>query len=365
MRFLHLELKMIKNVLLCLALFCSLGTSANPKDSCEWLFIYWAPYDNNLSGHSDTIIAQLSAASQYTNIRVVLQVDTDDSLGMYRYSISPNGVHIDTIPSEKSTSEEQLASYLDWTQEHFSFKRSAVFFLDHGGGLDEVGQDLHPDSTFLTTKTIRRCLKRFNRKNKRLIDLLYLQVCSKSSIEPLYEFHDISKFSLASQKLLGAPNYYYEALFNYVHRHPELMGNHLGRIIASRDREDMFESLTCIDNSKFGKVKADFRRLATELNKRGEVTFSRAPMHFDYGNDRYWDLIDFLDCLDLKNQSEINSRDTLKTSINELIESKFVHQNRPDNFSGISIAALSKDRVRSYWHMQFYKDFRMDRFPLD
>lgn len=355
----------MKYTLSIVMIFSALYSSATPKDTCDWIFIYYAPYDNNLSQYSDSILNQLSTASQYENIRVVFQVDKADSLGMYRYSIGPNGTAVDTISSEESTSGKQLSSYLDWVNTTYVFSRSAVFFLDHGGGLNEVGQDLQPDSTYLKTQDIRKSLRRFNKKNKQQIDLLYLQVCAKASIEPLYELHDLAAYTLASQKLLGAPNYYYEGLFNYAHNHPELNGDHLGLIIPSRDRQDMFESLTCIDNSKFAKVKSDFKTLVSELNQRGEISLTRHPKYFDYSNDRYWDLIDFLDCLNLKTNEEKTARDNLKTSIQELIDRKYVPNGLTDIYCGISIAALSKDRIRAYWSMRFYRDFKMDRLPLE
>ncbi|PWL29614.1 MAG: hypothetical protein DCO96_07595 [Fluviicola sp. XM-24bin1] len=193
---------------------------ASEKDSCDWIFIYYAPYDNDLSAHSDTILAQLSTASKYDNVRVVFQLDTDDTLGMYRYSISPSGVHIDTIPSEESTSNEQLQDYFNWIGDNFAFRNSAIFFLDHGGGLDEVGQDLYPDSTFIKVPDIRNVLLSFKYENNVLIDLIYLQVCAKASIEPLYELSEIADYTLACQRYLGAPNYYYKGMLQHVAKIP-------------------------------------------------------------------------------------------------------------------------------------------------
>ncbi len=357
--------RIMKYFLFVVITFFSLSSQASQKDSCDWIFIYYAPYDNDLSKQTDTILAQLSTASKYDNIRVVFQVDKDDTLGMYRYTISPEGVHLDTIPSEESTSRKQLTNYLDWINARFEFQHSAVFFMNHGGSLDEIGQDLQPDSTFLKTGDIRKSLKRFNKKNKQIIDLLYLQVCAKASIEPLYEFHDVTKYTLASQKLLGAPNYYYPALFYFTEMGNVGNGLDCAKTIAARDAPEMFESLTCIDNSKFGKVKSDFKLLIAELDKRGEVTFNRDPKHFDYSNDRYWDLLDFLDCLSVKTNEERVARINLENSLRALIVLKYNSHNSDDGFSGVSIAALSKDRIRAFWHMRFYRDFKFDRLPLN
>ncbi|MCR9174290.1 MAG: clostripain-related cysteine peptidase [bacterium] len=348
-----------------IVLLSSLTATASEKDSCEWIFIYYALYDNDLSRYSDSILLQLSTAAKYENVRVVFQVDKDDSMGMFRYSIGPNGVTTEAIPSEVITSRKQLSNYLDWVNKSYEFDKSAVFFLDHGGGLNEVGQDLQPDSTFLKTNDIRASLSRFNRKNKKTIDLLYLQVCAKASIEPLYEFHDVSSYTLASQKLIGAPNYYYECLFQFANNHPQLNGGDLAQSIATCEQNDMIESLTCIDNGKFDEAKSAFRALNIELNKRGSLTFTQAPLHFDYSKDRYWDLMDFLACLDLQTEAEKEARDRLKGAVKTLVYQKFDATNSPDKFSGISIASLSKDRIRRYWCMRFYREFKMDRLPIE
>lgn len=345
----------------------ALNSSAKPiKDSTDWILIYYAPYDNNLSHFSDSILNQLSSVSNYENVRVVFQVDKDDTLGMYRYTISPEGIHLDTIPSETITSGKQLTNYLNWIQSNFAFEKSAVFFLDHGGGLNEVGQDIYPDSTFLTTGDIRKSLRRFNRKNHSMIDLVYLQVCAKASIEPLYEFHDIASYTLASQKLLGAPNNYYEGLLENIDQLQDGDGATLAKNIVDSEDYAMYNTLTCINNSEFGAVKLRFRELVKCLDLRGEITVAKEPKTFEYGNDRYWDLIDFLECINLTEPHEIAARDSLIASIqNDLIVFKRKSGYVKDNFSGISIAVPGKDKTRAYWNMRFFREFRMDRLPLE
>lgn len=336
------------------------------QDSTDWLLVYYAPYDNNLSQYSDSILTQLESARKYENVQIVLQVDQSNSLGMFRYTIASNGTIIDTIPSEESTSGKELSNYLKWAADNFPSRHSAVFFLDHGGGLNEVGQDLQPDSTFLTTASIQKALKKFNKRRNANVDLLYLQVCAKASIEPLYEFRDVAQFTLASQQLLGAPNYYYSETIKSLSTQPECTGTDLAKAIAVNDREDMFESLTCIDNSQFSLIRTEFSKLVKELEKKSQINFNKAPLHFDYANDRYWDLIDFLNCLDLQTPEEIAARDTLITSIQQhLIAFHHVPQGNTTKYSGISIAALSRDRIRSFWKMRFYRDCMLQKLPID
>ena len=101
-----------------------LQVDASGKDSCEWIFIYYVPYDNNLSSYADSILNQLSSTAKNENVRVVFQVDKNDTLGMYRYTLDSEGIHTDTMPSEQSTSGKQLSSYLNWVHSNFSFKKT-------------------------------------------------------------------------------------------------------------------------------------------------------------------------------------------------------------------------------------------------
>ncbi len=355
----------MNRILFILLLFASTQKIGAAQDSLDWLLIYYAPYDNNLSHYSDSILRQLESAKQFDNVRVVFQVDKSDSAGMLRYAIGPQKTTVDTISSEKSTSQKSLQSYLKWASERYNFRRSAVFFLDHGGGLNEVGQDLYPDSTFLTTKSIRRSLAKFNKWNQSKVDLIYLQVCAKASIEPLYEIRDVSHYTLASQQLLGAPNYYYPAVIQQLSQHSLNDGLSLAKSIAMNDREDMISTLTCIDNSQFGLIQSEFRKLTFLLEKKDQLNFNKKPLHYDYAHDRYWDLVDFLTCLDLTATSAIELRDRLIDHIeNKLVA--YTYTPVPSEFCGISIAALSKKRIGTYWRrMQFYRNFRMNQLPID
>ena len=228
--------------------------------------------------------------------------------------------------------------------------------------MDEVGKDLYPDSTFIKVPDIRNVLLSFKYENNVVIDLIYLQVCAKASIEPLYELSEIANYTLACQRYLGAPNYYYKGMLQHVAKFPEINGEDLATVIAALDQPEMFESLTCIDNANFDQVRHEFRRFITKMDKRNNLSFKRTPKQFDYANDRYWDIIDFLDCLDLKRRIEIKARERLKESIRQLIVFKFV--NEDDGLSGISIAVLNKARIEAYWHLSLYCDSYLHKLPI-
>jgi hypothetical protein len=334
------------------------------QDSTDWLLLYYIPYDNDLSTYADSILVQLEEAKNSNNTRVVVQIDRSDKLGMVRYVYSKNENRIDTITSERSTHKSKLNQFFRWSAKEFSAKHSAVFILDHGGGLNELGLDTYPDSSFIQVKDLNKVLFRYRKLTGFPIDLLYLQVCSKASIEPLYQLYMHVEYTLASQELLGAPNYYYRNMIRSLEVEPECDGKELAQIIANSERSDMLQSLTCINNEVFPKLRIAFRRFAqayknsdTQINSMGIVSFA-------YAHQNYWDLIDFLQKVDAVDPLLAQRKeDVLRILKDELIV--FHHlskQQRLKKLNGISILELSESNVKHFWwSVPFYSDFWINK----
>jgi len=356
-------------LLLVFSLFVSWSSKSRAQEveSSEWLFIYYMPYDNDLSHYADTILSQLENAAHLPHVNVVIQLDDNKTTGIQRIRFANGKTIRDTIPSEKITSEAEFTDFLLWTSAHFAFEHSAIFFLDHGGRPNEIGQDLYPDSTFLTTTTIRNGMQQFNKRNKQLVDLAYLQVCSKASLETLYEFSEDTRFTLASQTLLGAPNFYYSKMLTEVNANPQIDGKALAGIIARSEAPEMYSSLTCVDNSAFKTVRKAFVNYVRQVDKRDDLAFVKAPLSLTYGNDRSWDLISFLEAINSKKEVEFAARQKLIDALQkELLV--FVEQSPnaiDEGFSGISIATLSQQRLNDFSQMRFYKDFKIKRLDLN
>jgi hypothetical protein len=70
--------------------------------------------------------------------------------------------------------------------------------------------------------------------------------------------------------------------------------------------------------------------------------------------------------LDLQSTEETVARDTLTANIQQrLIAFHYVPNGVTTNYSGLSIAALSKDRIRAFWKMRFYRDCLMHKLPIN
>lgn len=341
------------------------GWSLTEKDSSEWLLIYYVPYDNNLSKHADTIISQLGIAKELENVNVVLQVDRADSSGMERIRIADGKITRENITDELSTSRKSFQEYLLWIDSQFEFEKSALFLLDHGGAPDEIGQDLTPDSTFLITTDIRKALKKFNRKQKKPLDLIYLQMCSRASIEILYEFRELTDYILASQHNVGAPNYYYKETLQILNDSTKVSGDRLANWITKFEAPEMYHSLTCFDIHMFPSVRNSFVKYLNEVEKRDNLAFHHAPESITYAGDRYWDLKSFLYEVNSTTPEETNAREVLNKSIHEnFIVFHEVSPSTKIKTNGISIANLSKKRLSDYWHMKFYRDFKLRKLEL-
>lgn len=353
-----------------LLVFISLVFSSSlfsQKDSSEWLFIYYMPYDNNLSYLAEDIHSMINNGIKSDNVNAVIQADYTDSIGMTRTSISETGKTTISIEEENSASKKSFDNYLNWVHNNFEFEKSAVIILDHGGKLDEVGLDEYPDTSFLKVTDIRKSLKKFNKKTKDTVDLVFYQVCAKSSIEPLYELADVTKYTMASQVLLGAPNRYYTELFKNIGTKKNLDGKDVASLIANNEAIDMYSMYTCIDNSKLGRFRNYFVEYIKAIDKRVNFGFEAYPIYFDYASERYWDLESFLLSINSTRPSEIALRTKLVDYMNdELIV--FLKKNQynaePLDFCGISISALSKSKIRTYRKLKFYRQFRIGKLDL-
>ncbi len=324
--------------------------------SANWIFIYYMPYDNNLSYLGEDIISMIKEGITSDEVLAVVQADFRDTTGMYRYIITKNNIIKSHIKNENSAKVESYEQYLNWVASNFEFKKSSVIFLNHGGKLDELCLDEWPKKSFLRVDSIRHTLGNFCLKQNKKIDLLFLQVCTKGSIEPLYEFKDVAEYTLSSQTVLGAPNYYYKNLFEDICNNPNKSGLDIANLICDYEREDMYNSYTCLSNSKLLEFKAKYRRFIDYY--QNQLSIISEPISVNYLGEDYWDIISFLCQIKVSDSVRIKIRNELIDFIeNELI---VIHKQNPKKgwigkYSGLSITPPSK--FGKYEHLLFFHDF--------
>ena len=298
-------------------------------------------------------------------IIATVQADFAGSGGMKRYLITSDTVKISNVEGESSANTKTYRNYLDWVVQNIQAKRRAIVFLDHGGKLDEVCLDTDPLDKFLRVDSLGKELNSFNSLTNHKTDLIYLQVCAKGSIEPLYEMSDCASYTMASQTELGAPNYYYPAFFRELSEHTEMSVREVVDKIASAERPDMYNSLTCIDNSKMKAFRDLFNRFILSLPKN--TLYSLTPEYFvRYDNEVYYDLIAFLNGIQPTDKTSL----TLRKKLIQLIRSDliFFHQTEPGkvnafgHYCGVSILPLSahySEKRKQYGHLRFFSDFKV------
>ncbi|NRA10836.1 MAG: hypothetical protein HRT57_02640 [Crocinitomicaceae bacterium] len=334
-------------------------------DSSEWLFIYYMPYDNNLSYLGEDVLSMINNGIDSDNVNAVVQADLADTLGMTRTIITKK--ESSHISEENSASKKTYDSYLDWVKTKFHFEKCVIVFLDHGGGLNETGLDEQPNG-FMKVTDIRKSLKRFNKSRGKKIDLVFYQVCNKASLAPLYEISDVTNYTLASQLQLGAPNRYYRHLFKTIGASENLDGAKIAKLIAENETIDMFQYYTCIDNSKFDSLKTHFVNYIKEVDKRNNLLFNEAPIAIEYYGEGYWDLESFILNINSTRIKEVE----LQTKLVDFISNDFIvflkkNQHNPPkiDYCGISITALSKAKIKMHRKMKFFRSFKIRKLDLN
>jgi cysteine peptidase C11 family protein len=356
----------LKTVLLTLLVaFGLFQKGLTQKIESDLTFIYWMPYDNNLSVWSDSIYAMINTG--ITNEKIIVTVQKDDTGidGMTRSIITKNEIINETIEEDNSASGISYDQYLEWVAQKVRSKKYVIVFLDHGGKLDQVGLDEYPNKEFLRIDSIKIAIEKFNRLNGKKAEMIFLQVCTKGSIEPIYELKDVANYTMFSQTVLGAPNFYYTSFFREISISSELAhisGLKMAELIAQFERADMYQSLVCIDNSKFDTFTKEFKSFLGNYTIATDYRISNNLLLFYYGQT-YFDLISFIESF-----QGIDNR-KLIVSINELVVMNKINpeNNLMQGYCGISLLAMQKDyleKVKIYEHLAFFNSFYMSNLFL-
>jgi hypothetical protein len=333
---------------------------AQQRKTCDWLLIYYLPYDNDLSPLADTIIRQCLSHTFSGSVCMTIQTDLAGDGGMKRFSIDKNidSVH---VAEENSGSAEGFSSYLHWVVQRYRAKHIAIVLLNHGGDLNEYGLDTYPEKSWIKVSEVAHVIREFNDKmNIAKIDLLYQQVCTRGTIENIYEFNDVAKFTLASQDLVPAPNYYYAKVFKTMDRNSPSDGKQLAELIVSSERDDMYYSYTLIDNSQWQKWEKALRDYIHTI-KKNDIYFSTDQMKIiTYRNTLYFDLNSFVSST--KYSGSDSDAHAFRHATDILISKHWVNPafDRMKDYCGISICSPfshQPDKSLSIFRLQAYADW--------
>ncbi len=326
----------------------------------KWLVAYYMPYDNDLDHSAEFIVKESFNGVKSPNLTVVFQADRMDSTGMKRVVLNSGALDTIEISSEQSSHTESLENYLSWIEKEFEFSKMALIFLNHGGKLDEIGLDEYPAKSWMKIDSLAHVVEEFNQRIGNKIELLHLQVCSKANIEVAYELQNCSKYTMFSQFVLGAPNYYYRNAFQKLSLNPEVSGEQLAMDIATNDSLFMYYSYSCVNNSNWESVNTSLNQYLGEYSTYNLKRVKSKIRNTKYMDQLHWDFVSLINNFSLKRKGRKSARELAESIQKDLITFNLQNPRVPQikGFSGISILAFTeKDNFENYQNLQFYQDF--------
>lgn len=147
---------------------------------------------------------------------------------------------------------------------------------------------------WMNIKKLSDIIANFNRQVDNRVELVFFQNCKKGTIEDHYTFRDTAKYTLSSQIMLGAPNYYYEPMLQFLGREPDINGGELAKMIMEFERSDMYHSYTVTNNHAVFALPAIIIPLINSViaSSKNDIQLSEVNL-FHYMDNRFVDVISF------------------------------------------------------------------------
>lgn len=264
----------------------------------SWVILYWMPYDNNLVIFGEQIVQMLTRATKRSKAAVVVQSDYFGDKKMRRRNLIEGNIQEMEIAGEDSSDISAFSEYLDWANRTFEADRWAIIIVGHGGKINEISPDEHGVSrqkvTWMPIDKLANAVTNFNRATEGRVELLFFQNCNKATLEVIYEARNCARYTLASQRLLGAPNYYYYGFLKKLNN-SLLSGRDAAIAITEFERDDMYHTLTLLDNREVENIPSKLSPLIAGIMSDRLPTIERsALLPFHYFDEQYCDLLNLL-----------------------------------------------------------------------
>ena len=341
----------------------------------DWIFLYWMPYDNSLSKFGTPILEMLTKGVESDNILVVVQSKFSGDKQIFRNLITPGNIDTQKLKATNSGSEEVFTEYLKWAKSQFKAKKWAVIFLGHGGRLDEISPDARPIPGTTVTKwmniqKLSNVLEKFNQEVDNRVELFFLQNCNKGTVEANYTFRNTARYTLSSQLILGAPNYYYEPLLKFIGRNPEIHGGQVAEKIMEFEPKNMYYSYTCVNNSALTSLSAKINPMIESVisSNINAINLMELKTYY-YINERFVDIVYFFQVLTersgAKQQTYIDFAKFLKTSViyklqkNGTIIDSDLRKEYQDFLVFCIFFPHSRQEIEKYRYLQVFSDLKL------
>jgi len=339
----------------------------NNKRHYDWILLYWMPYDNDLSRFGQPILQMLIKGVQSDNVLVVVESDFWGASNLSRRVITKDNVDVQQLETANSASEDVFAEYLNWAKSQFVADNWAIIFLGHGGRLDQVSPDNNPGlgtrTQWMNIQNIRDVVAQFNQDINDRVELFFFQNCNKGTIEAHYTLQDVAEYTLSSQKILGAPNHYYEPLLQFLGHSPKVNGGQVAEKIIQSERSDMYNSYTVTDNRTIRELPAKLNPLLEEIiGSKIKALPTHQLKPYSYMGERYVDFLYFLQTLSQQTTSANKHYDKLVKFLQNSMIHKF--QQNPNN-SEIDLHGLglflprSRREFDKYLYLPVFTDLKL------
>lgn len=345
-----------------------LSADTNTKQRYNWIFLYWMPYDNDLSDFGAPIINMIASGVQSENILVVVESDFLGAKQLTRSVIAKGKVDTQELDTANSASEEVFAEYLNWAQSQFEADKWAIVVLGHGGQLDEISPDVHPGNSlegiqWMNIKKLSDAIANFNRQISDRVELFFFQNCNKGTIEAHYTLHNAAEYTLSSQTILGAPNYYYERLFQYISNYPQLNGKQLAEKIRQFEGSDMYSSYTVTSNRSFSKIPEKLNPVIDLILLSDSQLINKSKIKiYAYMNEQYVDVVEFFQSITAQ---AIGDTEKLHDFIAFLNESMIYMVNQGVRHTNFSFSGLgmflpsNREELEQYRYLPIYSNLKL------
>ncbi|NER24254.1 MAG: hypothetical protein F6J96_26820 [Symploca sp. SIO1C2] len=344
-----------------------MAASGHNKRHYDWILLYWMPYDNDLSGFGQPILHMLIKGVQSDNILVAVESDFSGTRNLSRRVITKGKVDIQQLKTVNSAREDAFAEYLNWAQSQFVADNWAIIFLGHGGRLDQVSPDNHAglgnQTQWMNIQKLRDVVAQFNQDINDRVELFFFQNCNKGTIEAHYTLHDVAEYTLSSQKLLGAPNHYYESLLQFLSYSPEVNGGELAEKIIQFERSDMYNSYTVTNNRIIPELPVKLNPLLEEIIAAQIKTLPTNQLKsYSYMGERYVDFVYFLQTLCQQTATTPRHYAELVKFLKNSMIHKF--QQNPNNsetdLSGLGLfLPQSRRELEQYLYLPVFRDLKL------
>lgn len=288
-----------------------LAMTNQSKPRYSWIFLYWMPYDNDLSRLGDDIMSMLAESIQTDNILIAVQADLAQQQTLSRTILSSESTESYFLESEDSADPENFATFLNWAAHSYQADNWVIAFMGHGGQLMQISPDYDADwpesqrLRWMEISDIRDAILHFNQKTGKLLELFFFQNCNKSTLEACCIMSPVANYILASQNLLGAPNYYYAGVFQFLGNSPNINGKQLAHKIREFETPDMYIGYTVVDCKCLPEVTIAINELIDVMFQQDweSVDLTQLP-RIRYAGETYVDIVLLLSAISEQTQTD-------------------------------------------------------------